>query len=360
MFHSTKTNGWVRHAGGVSALIRARGPALAVASTFDRLMFMAYRHALVIHAFEANTECFLTEPAWADTVKQIEEEIADGTAFNALAAAMMEEMAKFPGAIAKARDLPSVAEQAMFPAAAKLRDELKLRIIKHRETYKRLYAQITIDLKSRNQNPRTKAAADPNEILFPNQFEFDNMSVASIHSGYWTCLTMLNVTLIEILRAEVLAKTTAQKTSTTNHADPDMTDFSGSKAYPSPPRPLSQNQMERQLDEKQLETDEQCVLDPSTLRLENIQNATNSCKAVDYMSTSQFQGPFLITFALRVSLLAFPGERERAWVRDQLRKLGRKFGMAGDIEDEDALRRVYEDILSQKQLAGSETPLSDI
>jgi hypothetical protein len=40
------------------------------------------------------------------------------------------------------------------------------------------------------------------------------------------------------------------------------------------------------------------------------------------MSTSSFLGPFLLTFALKVSLVALEDEVQRTWILEELKKLG--------------------------------------
>ena len=78
-------------------------------------------------------------------------------------------------------------------------------------------------------------------------------------------------------------------------------------------------------------------LDPSPERIamcrsENAEAAREICRSSAWMSTSSFLGPFLLTFALRVSLLALEDEVQRAWILDELKKLGAtRLAMANDV-----------------------------
>jgi hypothetical protein len=64
---------WAKHAGGPGALRRLRGPN-AHRHRLDRSMFLVYRNALVIEAFESGEPCFLDHPEWRRLAADIHEE----------------------------------------------------------------------------------------------------------------------------------------------------------------------------------------------------------------------------------------------------------------------------------------------
>ena len=114
MLASNSDQSWVRHAGGAGTLMKMRGPSRHLRG-FDREIFLAYRHALIISAFEAEAPCFLNEPEWRQLSWQIFEDLcASGVADDRLdvfdaAETFFQEMVPLPGLICDALNITQLA-----------------------------------------------------------------------------------------------------------------------------------------------------------------------------------------------------------------------------------------------------------
>lgn len=353
MFHATNGNGWVRHAGGAGALIRARGPELATATDLDRIMLMAYRNALIIQAFEAGTACFLAEPAWTKVTRGIYNSTSDGSEFSKIAEEFFEEMAHLPAVARDARDFAHALTDPDRDAVTEF-FELKARSIQHRHNVKSLFTRLQAQLQLKGTYTMTKPARNPDETLFPDQIHYPNIFVAALHCGHWICLTIMNTIIMELLRLEKSLLATAFGSAEIDLSDVKMTDMSSPFVNMPPPPPLSSpsspsNQSPNSQSEVPLPNDTH--LPTSTaLREESISNCRKCCRSVDFMSSSVFHGPFIITFGLRTSLLAFSDIRERIWVKNKLKEIGRKFGMAGEVQVEDGEKWGFSKGEIEKQL----------
>lgn len=347
MFQPAGSNSWIRHAGGAGALIKARGPQLSTATHFDRVMFLAYRNALLVSAFENGTACFLAEPAWAEVSRKIALAEAKDWVFSELTEDHFAQMAELPALIRDARVLSDFADNPDNSAemVADMRTGVLARSLHHRLKLMGLFAKLQDRMKEMRVQPVARAANDPNECLFPNQMHYENIFQGSLHCGYYTCLIILNVAIVELYKGAALAKKNGQQgmwelkladlRRPTGGRRPPLP---GSQSNTAQPIPLFYSQKTSTLMSSP-DDDNTPVTPPTTsaLLVENIHFATHICRSVDFMSESAFIGRFFVTFALRVSLLAFPGDRERSWVKAKLMQIGQILGMAADMQQADSV-----------------------
>jgi Fungal specific transcription factor domain/Fungal Zn(2)-Cys(6) binuclear cluster domain len=286
---------WVKHAGGAGALMQARGPK-AHRHGLDRSMFLAYRNALVIEAFESGRSCFLDEPEWRNLAAEIHEEVhytlPKGGEKEILYRSedFFNELIRLPGVLSDARHLAALT-RAVGGNRRQAIDGIVSRTKKHRAKLTMLY--LSLDNALRNiQQERKEYPSISQDPLFPISYSYPNIFTASHYVGYWNVLMIMNVIPITF--------------------DADTTTHQGYIA-------------------------------------ENVQAGRHVCRSVEYMSTSSFLGPFFITFALRTSMYALQTDEEKQWVVKKLLEIGEKLGMAKQITGPDrglssALRRGMEEL----------------
>jgi Fungal specific transcription factor domain len=281
IFVSDSDQSWVRHAGGASTLMKMRGPARH-RTGFDREIFLAYRHALVIQAFEVQTPCFLDEPEWRQLSRDIyEDRCASGVVGDKLdvfeaSESFFLEMVQLPKLMCDAGNMAQLASTTNSDIKTAARN-LSDRATNHRANLKSAYMRLRAALKRLGHEPSSRMSGDP---LFPVRYDYTNVFTGGMFTGYWTVLIMVNAILKEL--------------------------------DPSPAR---------------------CAM----YQFENSEAAREICKSAAWMSTSSFQGPFLLTFGLRMGLLAFEDEAERRWIFAQLEELGAtRISMAKDVPFRDA------------------------
>jgi hypothetical protein len=276
MLASDSDQSWVRHAGGASALMKMRGPARH-RTGFDREIFLAYRHALVISAFEADIPCFLDEPQWRQLSRQIYQDVCvSGLVGDKLdvfdaAESFFQEMVPLPGLICESRKIAQLASAKNIDSRIIIKN-LADRATKHRAGLKSSHMQFKAALKKLGHAPSSRMSGD---WVIPVRYDYTNVFTGGMYTGYWTVLIVVNSTLKEL--------------------------------DPSPER-------------------------TAMCRLENAEAARDICRSSAWMSASSFMGPFFLTFALRVSLLALEDETQRTWIFDELGKLGTtRLAMAKDV-----------------------------
>jgi hypothetical protein len=276
MLASDSDQSWVRHAGGASTLMKMRGPARH-RTGFDREIFLAYRHALVIQAFEVETPCFLDEPEWRQLSRQIYEDVCasgvvgDKRDIFAAAESFFQEMVPLPGLICDARNIAQLAHKANSDCKT-IAESLSVRATKYRAGLKSAHMLLRAALTRLGHEPSSRMSGD---WVFPVRYDYTNVFTGGMCTGYWTVLIIVNSTLKEL--------------------------------NPSPER-------------------------RAVYKMENAEAAREICRSSAWMSTSSFLGPFLLTFALRVSLLALEDETQRMWIFAELRKLGAtRLAMAKDV-----------------------------
>jgi hypothetical protein len=268
MFSSEKGDSWVRHAGGAGTLMRIRGAARHRYG-FDREMFLAYRHAILIEAFEQDKPCFLDEPEWLQVASDIHEDIrGSGIVGPAnqifdITEQMYLEMIKVPSMCCDARRLPMLSVEG-GGEHIDIKADIKRRAKEHRTNLKSIAARFSAILRKIGQAPTRRMT---NDEVIPTRIDYHNILVASSHTGYWTVLMIVNAVLRELDR------------------DSDDAPF---------------------------------------YKTENREAALECCRSTDYMETSSFLGPFFVIFALRLSWNWLEQREEKLWVVDRLRKIGEK------------------------------------
>lgn len=266
MFSSDKNESWVKHAGGAGVLMRIRGAARH-RHGFDREMFLAYRHALIIESFEQDKPCFLDEPEWRQVAIDIHEDIrasgvvGPGNQIFDTSEEFFKEMVRVPSMCCDARRLPMLSK-----AGGGEHDDIKADITRrakeHRSNLKSIHARFSAMLRMIGQAPTRRMT---NDGVIATRIDYFNIFVASTHTGYWTLLMIINAILRELDK------------------DSDDAPF---------------------------------------YKMENREAALDCCRSTDYMETSSFLGPFFVIFALRLSWNWLEQREEKLWVVDRLRRIG--------------------------------------
>lgn len=285
MFASDNNESWIRHAGGVSALMRARGPGRHRYG-FDREIYLAYRYTLVIEAFQERMPCFLAEATWLKLSKDIHADLkAAGVAASRIEIFDMADefysaMVVLPELTAQAQSLFEAWETKTTPQYS--RAHVLDRLIQGRVFFKSTFARLEAALKKAGHAPTINLT--PHDPLIGIEYDFVNTFIAASYTGYWTVLMVLNLCL-QALQAN----------------DADMIGL---------------------------------------YRTESRECGLNVCRSTTSMLTSSFLGPFFLIFGLRVGLLVFedqigPGEEVRAeanWILRKLFDIGeRHMGIAKHI-----------------------------
>ncbi|KAJ9617079.1 hypothetical protein H2200_000800 [Cladophialophora chaetospira] len=290
MFASDSNQSWVRHSGGAGLLMRIRGPNRHL-SGLDRDVFLAYRHTIIIDAFMREEASFLAEPQWIEMANTIHEDLRatgvpdDRMEIFDLAQEFYLEHTHIPAVLRDAR-LMDNAERKMTPEQFQAHKELLMaRVRLHRANLK------SINLRFRNaleQQGLQVASMDTMDPVFPKQYVFPNVFVASTHTGHWTIMLILNLIMKD------LEKDTAPE----KHA---------------------------------------------LYVMENREMCREVCRTTPFMLTSSFLGPFFAIFALRLCLMVFEPGQERHWVVRTLRRIGAThMKMAADIPDFDPEQPFFE------------------
>jgi len=269
MFASDNNDSWIRHAGGVSALMRARGPAKH-RHGFDREIFLAYRYTLIIEAFQEDVPCFLAEPAWLRMSQDIHSDLKKGGVAPArleifdLAEEFYASMVVLPEICAHARALWQAKQKGTPPPFN--RADLIEKMTVARVSFKNTFTRFEAALKTVGVAPTLNL--NHKDPIIGIEYEFANTFVAATYTGYWTVLVVLNLCL-QGLQSEDL-------------------------------------EMVRHYQQES----KGCAL--------------NICRSCAYMLTSSFLGPFFLIFGLRTGLVLFEetsGEELPAEVDWILRKL---------------------------------------
>lgn len=271
MFSSSSNTSWIQHAGGAGALMRARGPD-AHRFGFEREMFIAYRHTIIIEACQRDEPCFLAEPEWRELSKSIFHDLrSSGRDANALelfdlAEMLYDSMLELPTVLHRSKHLRRLwrAEQTQYPTVREFIVDLIQRCSKLRNDFKMYFFKFKGALSKTAMSWTASLSHDP---TIPLYYQFPNIFVASSVTGFWTINILLNLVLME----------------------------------------LSKN------------------IEPEKLglyRAENRDSALEICRSVRYMLSSSFLGPFFIIFGLRISLTALQDKEERDWVVAKLFEIG--------------------------------------
>ncbi|KAK5089810.1 hypothetical protein LTR70_006186 [Exophiala xenobiotica] len=283
MFASDNNDSWIRHAGGVSALMRARGPAKH-RHGFDREIFLAYRYTLIIEAFQEDVPCFLAEPAWLRMSQEIHSDLKNaGVAPTRLEIFDLAEefyaaMVKLPEICAHARALWQAKQKGTPPPFS--RADLIEKMTVARISFKSTFTRFEAALKSVGAAPTI--SLNHKDPIIGIEYEFANTFVAATYTGYWTVLVVLNLCL----------------------------------------QGLQGDDMEMVRHYQQ----------------ESKGCALNICRSCAYMLTSSFLGPFFLIFGLRTGLVLFEETSceelavEADWILRKLFDIGdRHMGIAKHV-----------------------------
>ena len=284
MFASNSNQAWLRHAGGAGALMQLRGPGRHRYG-LDRDVYLAYRHTIMIEAFQRDEDCFLAKPEWREMARQVHEDLRVGGISEErreifdLAEEFYEEYIQIPTTFKEARALPA-AKQTMS------REDFQVHaqnILERAQQYRYRMKLINVRFRAALQATGLETTtAMTNDKVFPLQYVYVNVFIGSTNVGYWTIMILLNIVLKE-----------AEKPT-----HPERTGL---------------------------------------YIMENHEIAMEICRSTPFMLTSSFLGPFFITFALRLCLLIFEPGDQRSWVVEKLTEIGTtRISMASDIPEFEA------------------------
>lgn len=279
MFASDSNEAWIRHAGGAGTLMRIRGPARHRTGV-DRDVYLVYRHTIVIDAFQRDEACFLSEPEWIELAKNIHEDLRnDGMSEERmeifdLAEDFYLENVFIPATFRDAQKMEEAQRRLPPDQYEAYKESVLARSRLHRANLKSINLKFRAALKKVGLETAIIDTMDP---VFPKQYVYINVFVASNHVGYWTIMILLNIVLKEI--------------------------------------------------EKEFAPEKQGLY-----IMENREIAREICRTAPFMLTSSFLGPFFIIFALRLCLLVFEPGQEKDWVVRKLHEIGAThMKMAADI-----------------------------
>lgn len=281
MLASDSNDSWVRHAGGAGALMRIRGPNRHLHG-IDCDVYLAYRHTIVIDAFQRDEACFLAQPEWQQMARQVHEHLRSSTVsperleiFD-LAEEFYCENVHIPGTFRDARNLFNVRQLLTPEQYALLEAPVLERCKQHRAKLKSINMKFRADLERLGLSTVTLPTDDP---VFPTQYIYTNVFVGSTHVGYWTILLLLNLVL---------------KGMEKNSAPENV----------------------------------------GLYLMENLEIARDICRSTQFMMGSSFLGPFFLIFALRLCLMVFEPGVERDWVIRKLIQIGdTRMKMAADLPE---------------------------
>ena len=271
MFAGENNDSWIRHAGGAGALMKIRGPNRHRYG-FEREIFMAYRHTIIIEALHKDEACFLKEPEWLQLARDIHEDMRKTDIAAAhmdlfdLAERFYELMLDMPTLMYEARNLRIAKEEQKdkFATTKAFKDDLLHRSHECRSALKTFFTQFEHCLARIGYVWTSYVSGDH---VVPIYYDFPNVFISSTCNGYWTVLLVLNGMLMELERSS------------------------------------SSDRVEM-------------------YRVECHDLATEICRATAYQLTSSFIGPFFTTFALRACIPFLRESEARTWVIEKLFEIG--------------------------------------
>ncbi|EXJ92115.1 hypothetical protein A1O3_00665 [Capronia epimyces CBS 606.96] len=281
MLASDSNDSWVRHAGGAGALMRIRGPKRHLHG-MDRDIYLAFRHTIVIDAFQKDEACFLAQPDWIELARQVHQDLRSSAMSSErmvifdLAEEFYCENIHIPGTFQDVMRL-SGARQLLSPDQyALLKASVLERCKRHRANLKSINMKFRATMERLGLHTITLTTNDP---VIPVQYVYINVFVGSTHVGYWTIMLLLNLALKDL-----------EKDSA-----PEMIGL---------------------------------------YLMENREMAREICRSTPFMMGSSFLGPFFVIFALRLCLAVFDPGAERGWVVQKLLQIGdTRMRMASDFSD---------------------------
>ena len=270
MFSSNSNASWIQHAGGAGALMRVRGPEVHRYG-FNREMYIAYRHTIIIEACQRDEPCFLAEPEWRQLAIDIHNDIGtlgeDSMAETVeLANMQYENMLDVPELLHRCKHFRSLhkAELDTYPTLQEFVGDLIRRCQELRGRFKIFFVRFRAAVTKTGLIWTTYLSHDP---VIPVYYQFPNIFVGSSVTGYWTINILLNIVLLDLMKSQPSAQT-------------------------------------------------------SLYRAESRDSAMELCRSVRYMLSSSFLGPFFIIFGLRVAVYSLQEKEEREWVIARLFEIG--------------------------------------
>ena len=278
MFASDSNQSWVRHAGGAGTLMRIRGPSRHLKGV-DRDIFLAYRHTVIIDAFIRDEACFLAEPQWVEMANKIHEDLRTGIPNDRLAIFDLShefylEHAVIPTLLRDVKNMDHAQAKMTPEQYGAHREVILARARLHQANLKSINFRFCAALTKEGLETSTIETMDP---VFPEQYVYINVFVASVQIGHWTIMLILNL-FQEDLEKDIAPEKTA------------------------------------------------------LYLMENRALCQEICQTTPFMLTSSFLGPFFVIFALRLCLMIFEQGEERDWVVHKLVQIGdTRMRMALDI-----------------------------
>ena len=276
MISSEISTPWVKHAGGVTALLRMRGPQRHRTGMAQQLLF-TFTGWLVHYALEMDEACILEEPEWVKLFEDIRLDAHRSGQTGAYPGfydthhRWRHQLTHIPGVIKDARSL----ERDIMAGRTVDQTRLNALFIKARDRRREMalvYGNFRSLLEQDDYLPQVATIDDP---VFPAAYRFANITIANVHMTYWAMSVIINSVLKEL--------DPAQKA----HYD-----------------------------------------------AQNVEFAVNSCQSCWYMHQSKFFGSTATLISLQYSLLAFRDEERRQWCIQKLQELGEtRIAAAKDIPD---------------------------
>ena len=184
---------WIKHAGGVSVLLKMRGPARH-RTGFGRELFLTYRPNLVVQAMGAKEACLLDDPAWRGLTSQIQEDLAaaglteENQFFYTDAEEFWSELARFPALV---RDARRMRAKTVGEATSESR-ALAVRVRAFQACFEKSFRACQAALKETGFEYTVDSAAGP---LFPLACQYASQYVASIDTTY-ASVTLITESLL--------------------------------------------------------------------------------------------------------------------------------------------------------------------
>jgi hypothetical protein len=164
-------------------------------------MFLAYRNALVIEAFESGEPCFLDDPEWRRLAADIQEETqtmskADGRYILVISEDFFKELVRLPSAFSHTQNVAAFTRAARGNRKRVLA-KVTSRTKKHRAKLKALSLRFGLALHHIEQEI-AEHPSDPHDPIFTTRYKYPNIFMASHYVGYWNVLMVMNTILVSL------------------------------------------------------------------------------------------------------------------------------------------------------------------
>lgn len=372
LLNCTERNSWVRHAGGAAHLMRLRGVARH-RTGFDRAMFLACRHSLIVESYQTGKPCFLSLAPWRKLSQEIHDSSPGRTAFKDAREAFFQEIVHHPGYV-----MDSVHFMATGGRDRSVLQGLVRRGHMHRSNIKAIYNRCVEALRKTGQEP-IEVPSSVDDKVFPIVYQYTGILVAAFCCSYWSLLKVLNITLIgleaklsamesasqllqeQMTPAQVLAArnmiltrenlTNVVVAESTPSQDMESIALSSdanivgsgntSKALPdrTSSSPVTDSAVRTRgsgspTPTATSPTDYPTMSPGDTAKrrqmymAENIHSAHQICKSIENVSTAAFLGPVFLIFSMNAVCRILDSSIEKEWVMRKMEVLGKTWGLA--------------------------------